>query len=101
MREIKPITPSADEKKCYQDMVEPIIRKRYLKLLETKEQTGLINQEYWMRVVQAWPFGKVANAVAGVVTSVVGGVTGVANGIANGIKSLFLSLIHTDFGIIF
>ena len=46
MREVKVITPSADEERYYRGMVEPIIRRRYLKPAETEEQTGLINPEY-------------------------------------------------------
>ena len=52
MREVKVITKSANEEKYYREIILSIIGRRYQKLAETKEQMGLINQEYWMRAVQ-------------------------------------------------
>ncbi|MBO7671911.1 hypothetical protein J6S88_00725 [bacterium] len=44
--------PLADEDKYYQENLLPIIQMRYQEMVKTKEETGIINQEYFLRAIQ-------------------------------------------------
>ena len=52
MREVKVVTPSANEREYYEQMMLPLINERYQELVKTKDKTGLINQEYFLRAIQ-------------------------------------------------
>jgi hypothetical protein len=52
MREVRVVRQSANEEKFYDEIVRPIINKRYQQLVKTKTETGLINFEYWNRAIQ-------------------------------------------------
>jgi len=52
MREVKVVMQSANERKYYEEKVLPLINRRYQQLVKTKPQTGIINQEYFLRAIQ-------------------------------------------------
>jgi epoxyqueuosine reductase QueG len=52
MREVKVVRPTVREERYYQNLVQPIIMERYLQLMKKKEDTGIINQEFYLRAIQ-------------------------------------------------